>query len=143
MKHATIEQLPEIYQAFTSRKDFFPHIRKDYVERMINAHQCIYTHGVIVTYQKYKKSVRIGDVLIPAGSIMLHQILNTDQFNGKAHKVLKTFYSYVDADVYLSVRSDNKVARTFYKRNGMKAVGKVSWSGGSLPGTVYLHKNDK
>lgn len=35
----------------------------------------------------------MGDVQVPAGEIMLHQILNTDQFNGAGRKV---FLQFVD-----------------------------------------------
>jgi len=40
-------------------------------------------------------------------------------------------------DLYLSVRKENAVACRFYERHGMKIAGKVSWSGGSIPGLVF------
>jgi len=40
-------------------------------------------------------------------------------------------------DIYLSVRKENTVACRFYEKHGMKVVGKVAWSGGTIPGVVY------
>jgi ribosomal protein S18 acetylase RimI-like enzyme len=69
---------------------------------------------------------------------MLHQILNSAPFNGAAKRVFNNFLEMVQADVYLSVRQDNTIARKFYERNGMYRVGSVSWSKGSIPGVIYL-----
>ena len=78
---------------------------------------------------------------IPAGAIMLHQILNSRQFSGAGGRVFKQFVREIvkpsGGDLYLSVREENAVARSFYERHGMKVVGKVVWSGGTLPGLVY------
>src|SRR5208337_3831412 len=87
------------------------------------------------------KRTRVGDVQIPAGSIMLHQILNSRQFSGKGGEVFEQFVKEIvkpsGGDLYLSVRKENAVACSFYQRHGMKVVGKVAWSGGTLPGLVY------
>jgi hypothetical protein len=108
---------------------------------MIEAGQVVRQDGVIVTYKKYRKRTRVGDVDIPAGAIMLHQILNSRQFSGAGGRVFEQFVREIvkpsGGDLYLSVREENAVARSFYERHGMKVVGKVVWSGGTLPGLVY------
>lgn len=141
MKHATISDLKEIYRHFQSRKDVFPHVRQDTLRRMIEAGQVVWQDGVVITYQQYKKRTRVGGVQIPAGSIMLHQILNTQQFSGAGGRVFERFAEEIvkpsGGDLYLSVRKQNAVACSFYERHGMAVVGRVSWSGGTLPGLVY------
>jgi hypothetical protein len=60
----------------------FPHVRQDKLERRIETHQCVYQEGPVITYQQYRKRTRVRDVNVPAGAIMLHQIVNSSQFNG-------------------------------------------------------------
>jgi hypothetical protein len=83
----------------------------------------------------------VGEVDIPAGAIMLHQILNTDQFNGAGGEVFRQFVDEIvkssGGDLYLSVRRENAVACRFYERHGMKVAGTVTWKNRTIPGLVY------
>jgi FR47-like protein len=141
VKHATKADLKEIYKHFQLRKDVFPHVRQDKLQRLIEKCLVVWQDGVVITYQQYNKRTRVGDVQIPAGSIMLHQILNSKQSSGKGGEVFEQFVKEIvkpsGGDLYLSVRKENAVACSFYERHGMSIVGKVSWSGGTLPGLVY------
>src|ERR1039458_7061697 len=141
MKHATLADLQEIYWQFQKRKDVFPHVRRDKLQKMIEKSLVIWQDGVVITYQQYKKKTRVGDLDIPAGTIMLHQILNSQQFSGKGSELFEQFVREVvgpsGGNLYLSVRKGNTVACAFYERHGMHVVGRVAWSGGSLPGLVY------
>ena len=147
MRHASLRDLKAIYGHFQAYRDVFPHIRQDGLKRRIEAKQCIYQDGVVITYQKYRKRTRIGDVQIPAGSITLHQILNTNQFNGAGSRVFRQFVDEVmkpsGGDLYLSVRQANVVACRFYERQGMKVAGNVAWKNGTIPGHVYLLAQNK
>jgi len=40
-------------------------------------------------------------------------------------------------DVYLTVRADNKVARSFYRYKGFEEAGQIAWARGTVPGMVY------
>ena len=40
---------------------------------------------------------------------------------------------------FLSVRSDNDIAKKFYIKNGMKLIGTTSWEKETIPGDVYLY----
>jgi FR47-like protein len=141
VKHATLDDLRQICKHFQKRKDVFPHVRQDRLKRRIQAHQCVYQQGVVITYQQYKKRTRVGDVLVPAGAIMLHQILNTDQFNGAGRKVLRQFVAEIversGGDLYLTVRKENRVACGFYERHGMRIAGTVAWKKRTILGLVY------
>jgi len=141
MNYAKLYDLKEIYGHFQNRKDVFPHVRQDKLRRMIEAGEVVWQDGVVVTCQQYKKKTRVGEVDIPKGSIMLHQILNSQQFSGKGGEVFERFVEEIvkpsGGDLYLSARKENAVACAFYRRHGMKVVGKVAWSGGTIPGLVY------
>jgi hypothetical protein len=142
MTHASLDDLKAVYALFYSRRDIFPHIRSDALRRRIEAHQCIYQDGVVITFQQYRKRTRVGSVDVPKGAIMLHQILNGSQYNGAGRRVFNRFFQEIvvpsGGDLYLSVRADNKTARDFYERHGMYLRGSVSWSDGTLPGCVYI-----
>lgn len=70
--------------------------------------------GVVITYQQYRKGTRLGDVQVHAGAIMVHQILNINQFSGASRRVFRQVIAQVakpsGGDLYLSVRSENTVA---------------------------------
>jgi hypothetical protein len=144
MRHASLRDLKAIYRHFQKRKDVFPHVRQDTLRRRIGAAQCVYQDGVVITYQQYRKRTRVGDVLVPAGAIMLHQILNSKQFNGTGGRVFRKFVNEVvkpsSGDLYLSVRKQNETACRFYERQCMNVAGCVAWKNGTIPGLVYaLH----
>jgi hypothetical protein len=130
---------------FIEKRDIFPHVRQDAIERRIKAGQCIYQDGVVITFQYYQKSTRIGDVQIPKGAVMLHQILNSEQFNGNASRVFEEFYSEycVGSDLFLAVRESNAIAWRFYERHKMKVVGTVIWDNGKMPGVVYRRQGKR
>jgi hypothetical protein len=141
MRHASLRDLKPIYRHFQSHRDVFPHIRQDGLKRRVEAKQCIYQDGVVITYQKYQKRTRVGDAQIPAGSIMVHQILNSQQFNGAGRRVFLQFVDEIvkpsGGDLFLSVRRENTVACRFYERQGMRVVGVVAWKNGTIPGLIY------
>ena len=53
---------------------------------------------------------------------------------------MKSFLEWTKADVWLSVRRDNTVAKKFYEKIGMVKVGEIDWADGKLPGDVYLYQ---
>jgi hypothetical protein len=91
MKHAAPTDLKEIYGHFQKRKDIFPDVRRDKLRGMIEKSLVIWQDGIVITYQQYRKRTRVGDVQVPAGAIMLHQILNSDQFSGAGGRVFEQF----------------------------------------------------
>lgn len=144
MRLAEPSDLKAIYRLFASHRDIFPHVRQDYLCRRIEAKQCIYEDGVVITFQHYKKLTPVGSIKIPATSVMLHQIVNSQQGNGSGGRVFDRFFHEIvvpsGGDLYLTVRTENTVACQFYERHGMKVAGKVAWSSGTIPGLVYAKK---
>lgn len=147
MRYATVSELKAIYSLFASRKDVFPYLRCDALQRRIEAGQCIYELGVALTFQKYRKRTRVGDREIPSGAVVVHQLINRTPFNGCGRRVFTRFFDEIvvpsGSDLFLTVRASNSVARAFYRRHGMKEWGKVAWAGGSIPGIIYKRDSKK
>jgi len=139
LANASIEQLDEIYQHFYDCRYWFPHIRKDYVQRNIEAGNVVYDSGVIIIYKVYKRKQRLGTVEAQKGDTILHQILNSRP-GTSCKPIMEKFIQQSSGDVWLSVRADNDRACAFYKKCGMELVSDISWMQGKLPGYVFVYK---
>ena len=140
MNHAKETDFELVKEIFYQHKKWFPHIRTDYMKRMIAKENLIFDNDVVITYNFYKRKQRIGDVIAQQGDCILHQIA-AKYHNGSASQALQKFFEFVNPRrVYLSVRSDYEIAKKFYLKNNMKLVGTTSWARGTLPGDVYLHE---
>ena len=141
MNHAKETDFESVKEIFYQHKKWFPHIRTDYMKRMIAKENLIYDNDVVITYNFYKRKQRIGDVIAQQGDCILHQIAAKNH-NGSASQALQNFFDFVKPRrVFLSVRSDNEIAKKFYLKNNMKLVGATSWARGTLSGDVYLYEN--
>ena len=140
MNHAKETDFETVKEIFYQHKKWFPHIRTDYMKRMIAKDNLILDNDVIITYNFYKRKQKIGNVIAQQGDCILHQIA-AKYHNGSASRVLQKFFEFVNPRrVFLSVRSDNEIAKKFYLKNNMKLVGTTSWARGTLPGDVYLYE---
>ena len=140
MNHAKETDFEAVKEIFYQHKKWFPHIRTDYMKRMIAKNNLIYDNDVVITYNFYKRKQRIGDIIAQQGDCILHQIA-AKHHNGSASQALQKFFEFVNPRrVFLSVRSDNEIAKKFYLKNNMKLVGTTSWARGTLPGDVYLYE---
>lgn len=140
LENVKVQNAHEVYKDFSSRKDIFPHIRKDYVERMCAQGSVIRCKGVSIIFYQYKRRVSLGNTYASKGNYILHQIINTGQGNGMASRVFDAWISTLDSDLFLTVRANNMSARRFYKRKGFQKVGDISWAKGTVPGIVYRLK---
>ena len=139
MNHAKETDFELVKEIFYQHKKWFPHIRTDYMKRMIAKENLIFDNDVVITYNFYKRKQRIGDVIAQQGDCILHQIA-ANYHNGSASQALQKFFEFVNPRrVYLSVRSDNEIAKKFYVKNNMKLIGSTTWAKGTLPGDVYLY----
>ena len=136
MKYAAIKDLEIIQKEFYRHKDIFPHIRADYLRRSVEGGDVIFKNNVIIIFTKYKRTVKLGDVIIPKGDYILHQILSIKKGKGNATKVFVDFLHSVDNNVWLTVRKDNEKANRFYTKNGMSIVGNISWANKSIEGYI-------
>ena len=140
MNHAKETDFESVKEIFYQHKKWFPHIRTDYMKRMIAKENLIFDNDVVITYNFYKRKQRIGDVIAQQGDCILHQIA-AKHHNGSASQALQKFFEFVNPRrVYLSVRSDNEIAKKFYVKNNMKLIGSTTWAKGTLPGDVYLYE---
>jgi len=143
MYHAVESDFENVKEIFYLHKKWFPHVRTDYMKRMIAKKNLILDNNVVITYNIYKRKQKIGDVQALKGDCILHQIVAKTK--GTASDVLQRFFKFVNrvehTKIYLSVRSDNQLAKSFYLKNNMKLVGKTTWAKGTLPGDVFAYNN--
>ena len=145
MIHAKENDFDTVKDIFYQHKEWFPHIRTDYMRREIAAGHLILDNDVIITYNYYKRKQKIGNVQAQQGDCVLHQIAAKNK--GTASQVLQRFFDYTKRRVFLSVRSNNLIAKKFYEKNNMKIVGKTTWAKdgvkNALPGDVYLYDGNQ
>jgi len=145
MIHAKENDYDVVKEIFSQHKQWFPHIRQDYLKRMIASGNLILDNDVIITYNYYKRKQRVGTITAQQGDCILHQIAAKNK--GTASQKLQDFFNWTNRRVFLSVRSDNQIAKKFYEKNGMDLVGFTSWSKdgvkNALPGDVYMYDNVK
>ena len=130
----------KVKEIFYSHKKWFPHVRTDYMMRMINRKQLILEDGILVTFHHAKRRQKIGDVQVEKGVTVLHQIASDSPGSGNAQSILNNFFEYCPGDVFLSVRADNLTASKFYVKMNMNLIGTTSWSKGTIPGNVYVKR---
>ena len=151
MIHAKDTDFEKVKDIFYQYKELFPHIRTDYMRRMIESGNLILDNGVIITYNYYKRNYKLvrsslGEmsqkIIMQPNDCILHQIAAKNR-NGSASEALQRFFKWTKRRVFLSVRSENVIAKRFYEKNGMKLVGQTSWTldgvKGALPGDVYMY----
>ena len=151
MIHAKENNFEEVKDIFYQYKELFPHIRTDYMRRMIESGNLILDNDVIITYNYYKRNYKLvrsslGEmsqkIIMQPNDCILHQIAAKNR-NGSASEALQRFFKWTKRRVFLSVRSDNVIAKKFYEKNGMKLVSHTSWLNGTIPGDVYMYDNVK
>ena len=130
----------KVKEIFYSHKKWFPHVRTDYMKRMIARKQLILEDGIIITFHHAKRRQTIGDVHVRKGDTVLHQIASDSPGSGMAQAILNNFFDYCPRDVFLSVRADNLTANRFYVKMDMNLIGKTTWAKGTLPGNVYVKR---
>ena len=130
----------KVKEIFYSHKKWFPHVRTDYMMRMINKKQLILEDGILITFHHAKRRQKIGDVQVEKGDTVLHQIASDSPGSGNAQSILNNFFEYCPKDVFLSVRADNLTANRFYVKMDMNLVGTTTWAKGTIPGNVYVKR---
>ena len=137
MKHATLEDFDTIKNIFKGYRDIFPYLRFDSLKNKIEEGKVVYDSGVVITYNKYKRKQRLGNVQAKKGDMVIQEIVKEE--DGNSVDVFKRFADFVKEDIWLTVRRDNQKAKRFYDKVGMKVVGEVVWSKGTLMGDVYKY----
>lgn len=140
MIFAEEKDFDKVKEIFYSHKKWFPHVRTDYMMRMINKKQLILEDGILITFHHAKRRQKIGDVQVEKGDTVLHQIASDSPGSGNAQSILNNFFDYCPKDVFLSVRADNLTANKFYVKMNMNLIGSTSWSKGTIPGNVYVKR---
>ena len=138
MKYAIESDYDEICSILNKyKKEYFPHIRNDYILNNIKRNKVIYEDGVVIIFNVYKRKQKIGDNVAEKDDVHLKQIFVNERGNKKTSEVFSKFINSFNTKVWLSVREENIIARKFYEKNYMKKVGDISWSSGKIKGCVY------
>lgn len=142
LNHAKDNDFDTVWNIFKNNKKYFPHIRTDYLKRNIAKGQVVLDQDVVIVYNIYKRKQRLNEeILAQPGDCILHQIVAKNK-NGSAKEVLHKFFKHINTRVFLSVRSENDIAKRFYEKNGMLKIGDTSWSKGKIPGDIYLYDSN-
>ena len=140
MIFAVPSDFEKVKSIFYSHKKWFPHVRTDYMKRMIAKKQMILEDGILITVHHAKRRQKIGNVQLQKGDTVLHQIASDSPGSGTAQAILNNFFEYCPKDVFLSVRADNLTANKFYVKMNMKLIGTTSRAKGTIPGNVYVKR---
>ena len=149
MKHAILEDFDTVWNIFQQNKEWFPHVRKFHIRNRIEWGRCVLDDGVVITYggrrtqgPQYNSNRMVGTFQADKGDVVLHQIAKDKNGTGNASDVLQRFFKFINANVILSVRSDNMAAKKFYEKNDMVRVGDIQWSKKKkLDGDVWYYIN--
>ena len=108
------------------------------LENHINKNTLWYRNGVVLTWIQYQKTVKKNDkCIIKPGDVKLDQIVNKNQGNGAAKKVVMQFLKKFEKNrIWLEVRANNKRAIRFYRKNGFKKVCNIKF--GEIPGVMMV-----
>ena len=142
MNHATTDNLEDIMSVFKQYGDVFPHIRKDKIETMIELHNVVWEEEVLITYNHYQRKQLVGTYEAQKGDCILHQIAAKNQGDGSGKRVFERFLEFNNGrDIILSVRSENKRARSFYENYGFDVKSDIEWGKTKqVKGKVYVLK---
>mgnify|MGYP003139369419 FL=1 len=169
MNYANDSDFGNIMSIVYKHRDWLGHIRTDYIRQTIinnakafnfdtnfaskspTTNLLIFENDVIISYNIYKRKQKLNkpyynketNKVIEAqpGDCILHQIVAKVR-NGSAKTVFNKFLRYINTRVFLTVRSENMIAKRFYEKNGMSRIGGTSWSKGSIPGDIYLYDSN-
>lgn len=139
MNFATINDFDVVWNIFEENKKWFPHVRKSHIRNRLSWGQVILQNNVVITQQQYKRKGKIGhdtDIITEKDDYIIHQIIAQNR-DGSAAKVIKDYFDYVESDVWLTVRKENRIACRFYEKIGMENVGNINWSKGKMKGLVW------
>ena len=139
------EKIKKIVKIFQQYPDIFPRGYFKFLpatlEKHIDNKTLQYKNGVVLTWTKYKKTVRKSPkcTLLP-DDIKINQLVNKTQGNGAAKKMFLNFLNkHSKKTIWLEVRADNKRAIRFYKKNKFREVCKTKF--GDIKGIMMKRKN--
>jgi hypothetical protein len=130
------KQYPKIFP-----RGYFRFLKRTLREKFENK-EIIFKNGVVLTWKKYKVNPgKYTKYNFKKGDIKINHLVNKNQGNGEAKKIfIKFLEKHKDKNLLLDVRTNNKRAIKFYKKNGFKKVGKTKF--GDLPGEIMIRKKE-
>tara|TARA_B100001142_G_scaffold224146_1_gene222289 strand:+ start:134 stop:724 length:591 start_codon:yes stop_codon:yes gene_type:complete len=150
VKNKTVKNNPKIKKMVNIFKQYYPDIfprgyfrfLEGNLQEKIKNKEIIFKNGVILTWKIYKKvPTQYKKLGLTPDDIKINQLVNKNQGNGAAKKIFLSFLKkHKNKVLMLDVRSNNKKAIRFYKKNGFKTVAKTKFK--DLPG-IIMKKSPK
>ena len=133
----------EIIAAFQRFPKIFPHVRISHIYERIEQQTIVRENGIIITFSIVKRRTTHGDVLLPAGAVVLSQIVKeVSATKGAADDVLARFLDEYPAAkntvCALNVRRDNSRAVALWTRHHFHQQGVIQWADGIINGEVWV-----
>ena len=97
MRHATIEDFDVVKGIFKENRDVFPYLRFDSLKHKIKEGKVVYDTGVVITYNKYKRKQKLGNVQANMGDIVIQEIVKEE--GGDAEDVFLRFVDFWEKDI--------------------------------------------
>jgi hypothetical protein len=120
----------------------FLYVRKDYLERSIQAGQVFFDNDTIAVIQQMKRGGKVGEYRYSRDEWNIHQILSVNKKNtlGPFIFMRRFIEEYVKPGrIFGCVHDSNEQSIKWHEAMGFKDVGKIVWSGGTIPGTIYMY----
>ena len=137
VKNKTVKKNPKIKKMVKIFKQYYPDIfprgyfrfLEGNLQEKIKNKEIIFKNGVILTWKIYKKvPTQYKNLGLTPDDIKINQLVNKNQGNGAAKKIFLGFLKkHKNKVLMLDVRSNNKKAIRFYKKNGFKTVAKTKF----------------
>lgn len=141
---ATQDDLKAIQDGFKlyKKEGKFLYVRKDYLVRSIEAGQVFMGNDTIAVIQQMKRGGRVGEYQYSRGEWNIHQILSTNKKNtlGPFLFFRQFVKEYVKPGrVFGCVHDSNEQSIKWHKAVGFQDAGKIVWSNGTIPGTIFVY----
>ena len=117
MNHAKEIDFESVKEIFYQHKKWFPHIRTDYMKRMIAKENLIFDNDVVITYNFYKRKQRIGDIIRIHMPIRTNEQViftlyeNNKDKDGTEYNLETGHYYYTDVTKAHAVRNTSNIDR--------------------------------
>jgi len=143
-RNKTLKTNPKIKKMVKIFKQYYPEIfprgyfrfLEGNLQERIKNKEIVFKKGVILTWKIYKKvPTQYKKLGLTPGDIKINQLVNKNQGNGAAKKIFLSFLKkHKNKVLMLDVRTNNKKAIRFYKKNGFKTVATTKFK--DLPGII-------
>ena len=138
-KNTKVKRIVSIFKQYPKifPRGYFRYLESSIKDR-IQKKEIIFKNGVVLTWNKYRKTVKkTSKCIFKPGDIKIKQLVNKNEGNGAAKKIFLEFLKkHQKCTLWLEVRKNNTRAIKFYKKNGFKKACDTKF--GSIQGIIMM-----